>query len=173
MHHQLLAGFCLSLAVVCGGASLASGQAKEAPKEPAKEAPKEAAKEAPKKEEIKPLTQKDYDQLMKDVKQAQGKMRATIRNKRGADAAAAADEMAGHAAKILLYDGDIAEGANKGKKARDQKDFQGWAGDLKAASEELAKQAKAGKWDKVNVEWEKVGKSCKNCHDVYDPTVED
>lgn len=144
---------------------------KEDPKkeEPKKEEPKkEDKKEEPKKEEL--LDEKAYHKLMtEEIKLQWGKVRATIRNKNGDGTSKGADELAKMAAKILLSDTLAKAGPNKGKKVREQKDFQGWANELKAAAEEISKQAKAGDWDKVEVEKEKAGKTCKNCHDVYDP----
>jgi cytochrome c556 len=105
---------------------------------------------------------------MKKIKTAQGKLRANLRNKKGAEAAEAGEELARLAADILRYDGDVKDGDNKGQKVRDQKDFKQWAEDLKKAGETVAKHAKAGKWDDADKEKDNIGRTCSNCHDVYD-----
>lgn len=171
MHYRAIAAFCLVAALILGAVSTVIGQGKPpTPKEePKKEEPKvDPKKEEPKKEELKPMTADEYDGLMKKIKTAQGKAKANIKNKKGAETAAAADELAKHAAEILRFDGDVQEGDNKGKKVRDQKDFKEWAEALKKASENLSKAAKAGKWDDADTEKDNIGRTCSNCHDVYD-----
>ena len=181
MHYRSVYAFCLVLALCFAGFSTVVGQAdkpKDPPKEEQKvppkkdESKKEEKKEEPKKEEL--LDEKAYYKLMnEDIKIQWGRVRATIRTKKNEDTAKNADELAKMAAKIVLSDSVAKAGPNKGKKLREQKDFTGWANDLKAHAEELSKQAKAGKWDKVEVEKDKIGKTCSNCHDVYDPKNED
>lgn len=36
------------------------------------------------------------------------------------------------------------------------------------AAENLAKHAKASKWDDAETEKDNVARTCSNCHDVYD-----
>jgi len=177
MHYRTLAAFCLAMAVCLGVGSTVIGQNKQpapAPKaepkvEPKKEEPaKEDPKEEPKVEAPKPMTHDEYDGLMKKIKTAQGKVKAHLKNKKGADTATAAEDLAKHAAEIMRFDGDVKEGDNKGKKVREQKDFKEWAEALKKAAENLAKHAKAGKWDDADTEKDNVGRTCSNCHDVYD-----
>lgn len=172
MHYRTIAFVCLAAAMTLGAVSTAMGQNK--PPAPAEPTPKvEPKKEEPKVEEPKveapkPMTADEYDGLMKKIKTAQGKAKANIKNKKGAETATSADELAKHAAEILRYDGDVKEGDNKGKKVREQKDFKEWAEALKKAAENLSKAAKAGKWDDADTEKDNIGRTCSNCHDVYD-----
>jgi hypothetical protein len=186
MHYRTFAAFCLALAVAFGGLSTVIGQDKPPKDDPAKkeeppkkddtkkedekkdDVKKDDKKDEPKKEDL--LDEKAYEKLMtEDIRAAWNKAKANIRNKRGEETGKNADELAKLSAKILLSDTAAKAGKNKGKKLREQKDFQDWANELKTAAEELSKQAKAGKWDKVDVEKEKIGKTCTNCHDVYNP----
>lgn len=117
MHYRIVAATCLVAALAFGAVSTVMGQNKQpAPKpkeEPRKEEPKpepkpEPKKEEPKKEEPKPepMSSEDYEGMMKKIKTAQGKLKANLKNKKGAEAAAAAEELAKLAADILRYDGD-------------------------------------------------------------------
>jgi len=177
MHYRTVAATCLVLTLALGAFSQVMGQDKppapkpdvkkeEPPKEPPKEEPKDPPKEEPKKEEW--LNKDAFERLMKDIKATNGKMRASLKSKRGAETETAANDLAKHAEKIVKCDLDVKAGETKGQKLRDQKDFKGWAEDLKKAAEALAKAAKDGKWDDAEKEKDKVGVSCKSCHDKYE-----
>lgn len=180
MHYRIVTAFCLVAALACGAVSTVIGQnnqpkpkdqpAKEEPKkpEPGQESPKAEPPKAEEPKKPEPMTVEEYDGLMKKIKTAQGKAKANLKNKKGAETAAAADELAKLALEILRFDGNVEEGDNKGQKARDQKDFKEWAEALKKASENLSKAAKAGKWDDAETERDNIGRTCSNCHDAYD-----
>jgi hypothetical protein len=165
-------GVFLVFGLLCGGMSLAIGQEAGEGK-PDKERVKEEKKEEPaaeEKAEEKPLTDKEYGDLMdKQVKGAWNKLKINGRKKMGDQAAAAADELAKVAVQILRYDGQVLNGENKGRKARDQKDFKQWVADLKKYAEEYATHARKGDWDKADKSKDQINETCGACHDEYEP----
>jgi hypothetical protein len=173
MHYRLAAVLFLMVGLGLAGASLIYSQ--DNPPKDEKQAEKQEEKKQEKKQEKvddaeKPLTSKEYSALMEDeVKDAWNKLKINHRNKRGEQAAASADSLAGTSPKILRYDGEVLKGDNKGKKARDQKDFQGWAADLKKHAEEYARHARKGDWDKAEKSKDKINETCGHCHDAYEP----
>jgi hypothetical protein len=171
MSYRLFAGVFLALGLLCGGVSLVVGQAVGEKKEEKKEEKKDDSgdKKDEAKEE-KPLTNKEYLDLMEsEVKDSWNKLKINHRNKRGEQAATAADNLAKAFPKLMRYDGEVLKGDNKGKKAREQKDFKGWADDLKTNAEEYAKHVRKGDWDKAEKSKDKINETCGACHDVYEP----
>ncbi len=167
MSYRLIAGLFLALGLLCGGVSFVAGQAAEK-KEDKKEEKKDEAKDEAKEE--KPLTSKEYMDLMEsEVKDSWNKLKIHHRNKRGEQAATAADTLAKAFPKLMRYDGEVLKGDNKGKKAREQKDFKGWAEDLKTNAEEYAKHVRKGDWDKAEKSKDKINETCGACHDAYEP----
>jgi hypothetical protein len=157
--------FALSLAFL--GAGLIHGQTAKAKEEPKAET-KEDGKEG-EKEEIKPLSHKEMVETMESVETQWNKLKIHARNKMGDKAAAAADEIAKLAPELLRYDGNVLEGDNKDKKARDQKDYKDWVAALIKACEEYSKHAKKSDWDKADKEKDKINETCGDCHELYEP----
>jgi hypothetical protein len=175
MSYRVATAVLLVLSIAFAGAGLVQGQA-ETPKEEKKEEAKkdeakkdEAGKEGEKAAEETPLTAKEFDTLMEDMKKAWNRLKIHARNKMGDKAAEAADELAALATKARRYDGEVLTGENKGKKARDQKDFQDYLKVMEDAAKEFAAQAKKGKWDKADAQKDKINETCGGCHDVYQP----
>ena len=104
----------------------------------------------------RPLTSKEFDELMEEIKTSWNKLKINARKKMGDNAAECADEIAKASEKILRYDGEVLKGDEKGKKARDQKDFKEWVEALKEAAENYSKYAKKGKWDKADEAKDKI-----------------
>lgn len=176
MSYRLVAALLLGLSLVFAGASLVEGQSskdKEPAKEEGKDVKKDDKKEGEQKAEEKPLSAKEYNELMEDIKKAWNRLKIHARNKMGDKAAEAADELAELAVKARRYDGEVLTGDNKGKKARDQKDFQDWLKVMEDAAKEYSAQAKKGKWDKADVQKDKINETCGDCHDVYQPEDDD
>lgn len=160
-----LAMFFLAASVALAGAGIVLGQTAQ----PVKDEKKEEKKDEKKPEE-KPMTKAEYDELMeKEVKDAWNRLKINERKKMGEKAAEAADIIAKAAPKMLRYDGKVLAGENKGKLAREQKDFKQWVDDLKKHAEEFAKHARKGDWDKAGASREKINETCGACHDVYEP----
>jgi hypothetical protein len=172
MSYRWIAGAFLALGLLCGGVSLVVGQAAGEKKEDKQEDKKDDSagdkKDEPKEE--KPLTNKEYlDMMESEVKDAWNKLKIHHRNKRGEQAAGAADNLVKTAPKLMRYDGDVLKGDNKGKKAREQKDFKGWVDDLKTNAEEYARHVRKGDWDKAEKSKDKINETCGACHEVYEP----
>ncbi|MCZ7606322.1 MAG: cytochrome c [Planctomycetota bacterium] len=178
MSYRIATAVLLALTIVFAGAGLVQGQSdkptaekKEVKKEETKkdEAKKDEANKEAEKAEDPPLTSKEFHDLMEDMKKAWNRLKIHARNKMGDKAAEAADELAALAAKARRYDGEVLTGENKGKKARDQKDFQDWCKAMEDAAREYAAQAKKSKWDKADAQKDKINETCGACHDVYQP----
>jgi len=123
----------------------------------------------PEKDENAPLTKKEFDETMEDIQRAWNRLKIQHRNRRAEQAAEQADIIAKSIEKVLRYDGDVLRGANKGQKARDQRDYQRWANDMKQGAEDFARHARRGDWDRAATAREKINESCGNCHDAYEP----
>ncbi|MBZ0136625.1 MAG: cytochrome c [Planctomycetes bacterium] len=172
MSYRMIAALCLMLAFTFAGIGLIQGQDQN------KDAKKEAkGDEKPDKKdekaEDKPLTKKEFDVLMEEIEDAWNKLKFDNRKKMGDKAAESADTIAEAAVKIMRYDGEVLKGDDKGKKARDQKDFKEWVEALEKAAKDYSKYAKKGDWDKASEAKDKINESCGNCHDAYEPEEED
>lgn len=172
MSYRFVAAVLLVLSIVFAGAGLVQSQDDKPKEEKKEEGKKEGEKDVEKAEE-KPLTSKEFHDLMEDMKKAWNRLKIHARNKMGDKAAEAADELTALAAKAKRYDGEVLTGDNKGKKARDQKDFQDWCKAMEDAAKEYAAQAKKSKWDKADVQKDKINETCGACHDVYQPEEEE
>jgi cysteinyl-tRNA synthetase len=179
MRNRLVAVFALVMCVIFAGLGFvnaqdkprddkAAGKAESKKEQPKEEPKKEEPKEEPKDEE-KPLTKKEFDDLMEEIKTSWNKLKINARKKMGDKAAENADEIAAVAKKILRYDGPVLEGDNKGKKAREQDDYQKWVEDLEKAAKDYAKHARKSKWDKADEARDKINETCGACHDAYEP----
>lgn len=181
---QKVVAMLFVLATVCGGMSIALGNtaAQGTTKKPAdtkKETPpkkdevkKDDAKNDAKKEEVKeeaPLTKAEFDTVMEEMKTAWNKLKLNAKKKMGEKAAENADEIVKAAEKLHRYDGEVLKGDNKGKKAREQKDWQDWSAALKKNAEEFAKHARKSEWDKADKSRDAINKTCGDCHDIYEP----
>lgn len=171
----VMAAVCLSLAVALGD-SAAQGTTKKPAADPKKEVPKpedkkeDAADEKKdEKKEDPPLTKAEFDTLMEEMKTAWNKLKLNAKKKMGDKAAENADEIVKTAEKLHRYDGEVLKGDNKGKKAREQKDWQDWAAALKKHAEEFAKHARKSEWDKADKSRDAINTTCGDCHDVYEP----
>lgn len=168
MHYRLAAGFLLAAALGTFGVAQVLGQ--DAPPKPAD---KPAPKAAEEKKEPEVLDAEGFETLMDDIKDEWNKVKLNLKKKMADPAAAAAEALAKHAPNTLKYDGAVLDGDAKGKKAREQQDFKDWAKALEDAAKAFAKHAKAGDWEKAGAEKEKIGKTCTDCHDKYEPEEEE
>jgi len=171
MNYRVIAGLCLALCVIFAGVGIVQGQEKgkdDAATVEKKDEKKDDAKEDAKDEE-KVLTKKEFDELMDTVNTAWNKLKINARKKMGDKAAAAADEITEAAKQMLRYDGEVLNGDEKGKKARDQKDYKDWVKALEEAATDYAKFARKSDWDKADAAKDKINETCGNCHDVYEP----
>ena len=91
------------------------------------------------------LTIHEAHESMEAVEKAWNKLKMNLRNKRGDVVAEQADLIAEHAAKFKKYDGEVLTGDEKGKKARDQKDFIKWLDEMEEGAKEISKQAAKSK----------------------------
>lgn len=173
MSYRIAAAVLLVLSLVLAGAGLIQGQDDKPKEEKKEETKKEESKKEGEKAEEKPLTSKEFHDLMEDMKKAWNRLKIHARNKMGDKAAEAADELAALAAKAKRYDGEVLTGENKGKKARDQKDYQDWCKAIEDAAKEYSAQAKKSKWDKADEQKDKINETCGACHDVYQPEEEE
>lgn len=179
MSYRVICASCLALCLVFAGAGFIQAQNAKPPvkKEEAKnEDKKDDEKKDPKddaKDAEKPLTAKEFEEVMEDIKTAWNKLKINARKKMGDKAAEAADEIAALTPKILRYDGEVLTGDEKGKKAAEQKDFKKWVEALKKGAEDYSKYAKKGDWDKADKAKDEINETCGDCHDVYEPEDEE
>lgn len=176
MSYRIAAALCLMLSIAFAGIGLIQGQdKKDTPKDDRSEEPaKNGGEKADEKDAAeKPLSEKEFDALMEEIKGAWNKLKFDNRKKMGDKAAESGDTIAEAAAKIMRYDGEVLKGDNKGKKARDQKNFKEWVEALETAAKDYSKYAKKGDWDKAGEAKDRINESCGNCHDVYEPEEED
>lgn len=173
MRTYILPMVILALASLAfAGLGVIEGQdTKKEEAKPAEAKPKEEAKENDG-EEKKVLTEKEFDELMKKVKTAWGKLKKNARNKMGPNASKYAKELEELAPQMLKYDGPVLTGENKGKKARDQKDFKEFVKSLQTHAKEYIKQVDEGKWEDSGSSKDGIGDSCSNCHKNYEPEEE-
>lgn len=168
MSYRLFAILCLALSVAFAGFSAVQGQDKVQKKDEKKDEKTEDKKDEAKEDE-KPLTKEEFDALMEEIKTSWNKLKINARKKMGDKAAENADEISKVSDKILRYDGEVLKGDQKGKKARDQKDFQDWVAALKKAAEDYAKHARKSDWDKAEAAKDRINETCGDCHDLYEP----
>ncbi|MCB9895302.1 MAG: cytochrome c [Planctomycetes bacterium] len=184
MSYRVIAACLLVFSLVFAGVGLIHAQTvkgkEDAKKEDKKEEKKDEGKTDEGKDEKKDdekeekyLTHHEAEETMEAMEKAWNKLKMNLKNKRGDVVAEQADIIADHAAKFRKYDGEVLTGDEKGKKARDQKDFKEWLDKLEEAAKEISKQANKSKWDKVDEAKEKAGDTCGACHDVYQPEEED
>ena len=188
MSYRVLCACSLALCLIFAGAGLIQAQTakskdgdkasgkeadKDSEKKDEKKDEKDGEKDAEKKDEEKPLSHHDFEEVMEDIKTAWNKLKINARKKMGDKAAESADEIAKLAPKVLRYDGEVLEGDDKGKKARDQKDYKKFVEALKEAAEDYSKYAKKGDWEKADKAKDAINQSCGDCHDKYEPADED
>lgn len=169
MSYRVLAALCLALSIAFAGIGMVQGQDKGKEDSSKVEKKEDGEKKDEKKDEEKPLTKEEFDKVMDEINTSWNKLKINARKKMGDKAAEAADDMAKASEKILRYDGEVLKGDEKGKKARDQKDFKEWVEALKEAAEDYSKYAKKGDWDKADTAKDKINETCGNCHDIYEP----
>ena len=177
MSYRAIAACIVVLSLVFAGVGLVHAQTAKAKEDTKKEEKnddkKEEKKDDEKKDEVKYLTHEEAEETMETMEKAWNKLKMNLKNKRGDVVAEQADIIAEHAAKFKKYDGLVLTGDEKGKKARDQKDFTEWLDKLEEAAKEISKQAGKSKWDKVDKAKEEASDTCGKCHDLYQPEEED